>query len=166
MMNRGDMHENTHVEVITRGVCVVDGHVLLCHGRKSELTYLPGGHIEFGETARQALVREIQEELGRDSTAGRFLGCCEHAFIQKGVPHAEINLVFELAIPRLVPGESVAAAEAWIGFRWHPLNELRTARLEPAPLCDALGTWLQTPGGHVVSGNAWGFTAESSRPPG
>jgi 8-oxo-dGTP pyrophosphatase MutT (NUDIX family) len=149
------MYEHANVEVIARGVCVVDGHVLLCHGKKSELTYLPGGHIEFRETARQALVREIQEELGRGSTAGRFLGCCEHAFMQKGLPHAEINLVFELTIPGLVPGEPVAAAEAWIGFRWHSLNALREAKLEPAPLCDALAAWLQKPGGHFVSGDAW-----------
>ncbi|NLG01039.1 MAG: NUDIX domain-containing protein [Lentisphaerae bacterium] len=149
------MNEHSPVEVIARGVCVVDGHILLCHGKRSTLTYLPGGHIEFRETARQALEREIAEELGRASTAGRFLGCCEHAFLQNGEPHAEINLVFELAIPGLAPGAPVAAAEAWIGFRWQPLAELRAARLEPAPLCDALAGWLRHPGGHVVSGDAW-----------
>ena len=150
------MHENTTVEVIARGVCVMEGQVLLCHGKNAALTYLPGGHIEFLETARQALVREIKEELGRDDAqAGRFIGCCEHAFMQKGVPHAEINLVFELTIPGLVPGEPVTAAEAWIGFRWHPLNALREARLEPAPLCDALDAWLKKPGGHFVSGDSW-----------
>lgn len=151
------VHEENQpvVEVIARGVCVVDGQVLLCHGKSSALTYLPGGHIEFRETARQALVREIKEELGLDSTAGRFLGCCEHAFMQKGAPHAEINLVFELTIPGLAPDKPVAATEDWIGFRWHPLNDLRHAWLEPAPLCDQLATWLQHPGGHFVSGDAW-----------
>ena len=141
--------------MIARGVCIVDDHILLCHGKRSTLTYLPGGHIEFRETARQALEREIAEELGRASTAGRFLGCCEHAFLQNGEPHAEINLVFELTIPGLAPGAPVEAAEAWIGFRWQPLDELRAARMEPAVLCDALAVWLQHPGGHVVSGDAW-----------
>jgi 8-oxo-dGTP pyrophosphatase MutT (NUDIX family) len=147
------MHEHANVEVIARGVCVVDGQVLLCHGKTSDLTYLPGGHIEFQETARQALVREVREELGRDSAAGRFLGCCEHAFIQKGVPHAELNLLFDLTIPGLVPGEPVEAVEAWLGFRWHPLDALRDARLEPAPLYDVLAVWLKNPGGHLVSGD-------------
>ncbi|HRR34684.1 MAG TPA: NUDIX domain-containing protein [Kiritimatiellia bacterium] len=149
------MNEHSPVEVIARGVCVVDGHILLCHGKRSTLTYLPGGHIEFRETARQALEREIAEELGRASTADRFLGCCEHAFLQNGEPHAEINLVFELAIPGLTPGEPVPAAEDWIGFRWQPLTELHAARLEPAPLCHVLADWLQHPGGHIVSGDAW-----------
>jgi len=150
-----DMNEPASIEVIARGVCIVDDHILLCHGKRSTLTYLPGGHIEFRETARQALEREIAEELGRASTAGRFLGCCEHAFLQNGEPHAEINLVFELTIPGLAPGAPVEAAEAWIGFRWQPLDELRAARMEPAVLCDALAVWLQHPGGHVVSGDAW-----------
>ena len=149
------MNKSALIEVIARGVCIVDDHILLCHGKRSTLTYLPGGHIEFRETARQALEREIAEELGRASTAGRFLGCCEHAFLQNGEPHAEINLVFELTIPGLAPGAPVEAAEAWIGFRWQPLDELRAARMEPAVLCDALAVWLQHPGGHVVSGDAW-----------
>lgn len=149
------MNKSASIEVIARGVCIVDDHILLCHGKRSTLTYLPGGHIEFRETARQALEREIAEELGRASTAGRFLGCCEHAFLQNGKPHAEINLVFELTIPGLAPGAPVEAAEAWIGFRWQPLDELRAARMEPAVLCDALAVWLQHPGGHVVSGDAW-----------
>jgi len=149
------MNKSASIEVIARGVCIVDDHILLCHGKRSTLTYLPGGHIEFRETARQALEREIAEELGRASAAGRFLGCCEHAFLQNGEPHAEINLVFELTIPGLAPGAPVEAAEAWIGFRWQPLDELRAARMEPAVLCDALAVWLQHPGGHVVSGDAW-----------
>jgi len=149
------MYENANVEVIARGVCVVDGQLLLCHGKKAKLTYLPGGHIEFRETARQALVREIQEEMGRGAEAGRFLGCCEHAFAQKGEPHAEINLVFELNIPGLDPHAPVAAAEDWIGFRWQPLDKLDEANLEPAPFRTLIAEWLARPGGHFTSGDAW-----------
>jgi len=149
------MYENAKVEVIARGVCVTDGQLLLCYGKKAALTYLPGGHIEFRETARQALVREIREEMGLASEAGRFLGCCEHAFVQKGEPHAEINLVFELRIPGLDPAKPVKAAEQWIGFRWHPLDKLDEARLEPAPLRTQIAEWLARPGGHFVSGDAW-----------
>ena len=149
------MYENEKVEVIARGVCVVDGQVLLCHGKRATLTYLPGGHIEFCETARQALVREIKEELGIEAEAGRFLGCCEHAFVQKGVPHAEINLVFEMHIAGLTPGVPVKAAEEWIGFRWQPLEKLDEAVLEPESLRKLIVAWLKQPGGHCVSGEAW-----------
>jgi len=145
------MDNRNVIEVIARGVCVMDGHILLCHGKKSRLTYLPGGHIEFGETARQALVREMSEESGRQSKAGRFLGCCEHTFIQDGKPHAEINLVFELAVEGVSPQERVEAAEDWIGFRWHPLDTLAAAHFEPAELGRQLAHWLSHPGAHIAT---------------
>jgi 8-oxo-dGTP pyrophosphatase MutT (NUDIX family) len=38
--------------------------ILLVRVRDNALWYLPGGTIEFGESAQDALVREIAEELG------------------------------------------------------------------------------------------------------
>lgn len=113
-------YELAGIEVIARGVCVQDGKILLCKARGGKTTYLPGGHVEFGETGRQALMREIKEELGLDSTAGGFLGVVENSFIQHDKPHAEINLVYELS---LTAGE-VEAREDWIEFEWRKLNDL------------------------------------------
>ena len=99
---------------------MIDGKILLCKAKGGKTTYLPGGHIEFGETGRQALVREIREELGLDSTIGAFLGVVENSFLQHGKPHAEINLVYELS---LAAGEA-RAKEDWIEFEWRPLSDL------------------------------------------
>ena len=66
-------YELAGIETIARGVCVRGGKVLLCRAKGGATTYLPGGHIEFGETGRKALVREIKEELGLAAEAGRFL---------------------------------------------------------------------------------------------
>ena len=119
-MEAENEYELAGIEVIARGVCAVDGKLLLCRAKGGKTTYLPGGHIEFGETGRQALVREIKEELGLDSTAGAFLGVVENSFIQHGKPHAEINLVYELS---LADGE-VRAREDWIEFVWRTLDNL------------------------------------------
>ena len=143
------------IETIARGVCVVRGRLLLCRGQRAGNTYLPGGHIEFRETARAALEREIREELGCASRAGRFLGCAEHAFKQRGRWHAEINLLFELRIPGLSPTRAPAACEDWIGFEWQPLPKLRAARLEPAALIPLLPRWLQRPGGLATTKAGW-----------
>lgn len=138
------------IEVIARGVYVVDDKILLCYGKKSGIAYLPGGHVEFQETARQALVREIQEELGQSSSAGTYLGTCEHQFLQEGKPHTEINLVFKLEVPALQPQQDEPhAEESWIGFCWQPIDQLDKVHFEPQKLGEALKEWLAKPGQHL-----------------
>ena len=121
-------YELAGIETIARGVCVLDGRLLLCRAKWGSSTYLPGGHIEFGETGREALVREMLEETGLAAEAGRFLGVVENSFMQHGKPHAEINLVYEMTIPS---GAEVAAKEDWIEFLWAPTDGLCEANLLP-----------------------------------
>lgn len=137
------------IEVIARGVCVVDDKILLCQGKKSGIAYLPGGHVEFQETARQALVREIQEELGQSSTAGDYLGTCEHQFLQNGKPHTEVNLVFKFEVPALQPRNKPEAKESWIGFLWQPVDQLDAVHFEPKGLGKVLKDWIAKPGRHL-----------------
>ena len=130
-------YELAGIETIARGVCVRDGKLLLCRAKGGSSTYLPGGHIEFGETGRQALVREVKEELGVESSTGQFLGVVENAFLQHGKPHAEINLVYELKLGNgewgMGNGElpTLKSQEDWIEFEWCDLNRLEEANLLP-----------------------------------
>ena len=73
-------YELAGIEVIARGVCAVDGKLLLCKAKGGKTTYLPGGHIEFGETGRQALVREIHEEMNASVAIERYLCTAEHDY--------------------------------------------------------------------------------------
>ena len=109
------------IEVIARGVCVRDGKILLCRAKGGATTYLPGGHVEFGETGREALVREVKEELGVDAGTGEFLGVVENSFQQHGKPHAEVNLVYELTLPADADAQS---QEDWIEFEWRDVADL------------------------------------------
>jgi hypothetical protein len=86
--------------------------------------------------------REIVEELGVESVAGKFLGMVEHNFIQKGRQHCEWNVVFELSIDSLEPENNVIAAEDHISFKWCKVGDLKFAKLEPAVLCKLLPQWL------------------------
>ena len=136
-------YELAGIETIARGVCVKGGKVLLCRAKGGKSTYLPGGHIEFGETGRQALVREVKEELGVESSTGAFLGAVENAFLQHGKPHAEINLVYELKIgPDGAPDglPPLKSQEDWIEFEWCDLDRLGSANLLPVAF-RALSRW-------------------------
>ena len=133
------------IETLARGVCVMSESILLCRNRKIGNVYLPGGHIEFGETGAEALAREIQEEMGCRVKVGRFMGCAEHTFLQQGNPHAEINLVYELRVTGLAPDRLPPCTESWIEFFWHPLKRLAFSRCEPAALRRSLPKWLASP---------------------
>lgn len=121
------------IETIARGVAVRDGKVLVCRAKGGKSSYLPGGHVEFGETAAEALVREVREELGVESQAGKFLGVVENSFLQHGRPHSEINLVYALELAPDVANDPVAQ-EDWIEFEWREIAELESANLLPAEM--------------------------------
>ena len=125
-------YEIAGIESIARGVCIKDGKLLLCRAKGGKSTYLPGGHIEFGETGRVALVREVKEELGVDASVGVFLGAHENSFLQHGKPHAEINLIYELKLADGLDAGSLRSQEDWIEFIWQDLDDLDSANLLPA----------------------------------
>ena len=149
--------EATTIEFLARGVLIVDGHLLACHGKGKPISYLPGGHIEKGEVARQALERELMEEAGLAVRAGRFLGAVEHQFVQKGRAISEINLIFEMTVGGLRPPTPPPSLEDYIEFEWVSLKELAESRLEPAHVRLVLPGWLSNKSGperHVDGGEA------------
>ena len=124
------------IETIARGVCAADGKVLLCKAKGGSSTYLPGGHIEFGETAAEALVREMKEESGLDVEVGKLLGVLENSFLQHGEKHCEINLVYEMSLAPRRDGADAAvnAIEPWIEFEWRDIGDLASANLLPTEI--------------------------------
>lgn len=54
-----------------------------------------GGGIEFGETSAQAVLREVDEELGLAITDLRLLGTLENIFTYAGTPGHEIVQVYD-----------------------------------------------------------------------
>lgn len=120
------------IELIARGAILRKGRILLAHKIGAANTFLPGGHVEWGEPARSALRRELIEELGADLRIGAFLGVVEHAFgLGKRRTH-EVNFLF-LASGRSI-SDRVVSREPDLEFFWQPLSRLKAARLQPHPL--------------------------------
>jgi 8-oxo-dGTP diphosphatase len=90
------MNENKNIHTLARAIIIDQGHILLAHhpSWKQGHYYLPGGHIEHGESAQQTVLRELDEEMGLTFTIGRFLGCLEYSCSTKswsqGVSHARV----------------------------------------------------------------------------
>lgn len=55
--------EDTKFNYRVCAMIISDGKILAMHDERSPYFYLPGGRVKMGETAEQAVVREIEEEL-------------------------------------------------------------------------------------------------------
>jgi 8-oxo-dGTP diphosphatase len=142
----GRKGEKKEIEVLARAVCVKDGKLLLCQTKDRDNTYLPGGHVEVGEKAEDSLERELWEELGLQSSIGRFMGDVEHDYVQDEVQHFELNLVFEVTIEDLSATDDPSSEEDYIEFLWVDLSDIKQSLLEPRPLRKLIPLWLESPG--------------------
>jgi 8-oxo-dGTP pyrophosphatase MutT (NUDIX family) len=126
------------------GVAIRDGRVLVQMEAKTGIWFLPGGRIEFGETAAESLKREMAEELGVDVGIGRLLWVIENLY---GPPaalrHHEVGLYFMLNLSQRAPE---LRAERFfhehdgvtLEFNWLPVESLDRMAFHPACLRAAL----------------------------
>lgn len=138
---------NDHaIDVIARAIITDETgtKMLFCAPRdaRSPYFYLPGGHIEFGETAKVALVRELYEETGVDVSEAEFLfaGTDERIFTQDHAPHHEVNVYFE--VKKVFSGnEEIPSTEEEISFRWLALADIRNFPVLPEGIKNFLFQW-------------------------
>lgn len=70
-------------------VCAIilyNGKILAMRDERSPYFYLPGGRVELGETAEQAVIREVEEELNITAKIDRPLWL-NQAFFKEEVDH-------------------------------------------------------------------------------
>lgn len=128
---------NSNVELIARAVILKRGKILLCCDKKFDYYYLPGGHIEFGESAKEALKRELKEEANIAAKVGNLVGVVENFYQDKNAIRHEINLIFTASIR----AAKISPAEDHINFRWVTLREFSRVKVLPKTLKGSLLKW-------------------------
>lgn len=127
-----------HIDVV--GAVIVRAGKVLCArrapgGSAGGLWEFPGGKIEPGETPREALVREIVEELGCRVAVGQQLETTTHA-------HAHGVITLTTFLCELVDGEPTPHEHAelrWLRpdaldeLDWAPADVPAVARIRATP---------------------------------
>jgi 8-oxo-dGTP pyrophosphatase MutT (NUDIX family) len=107
------------IEVIARVLVVKEGRVLTCKAVQDGHYFLPGGHVEFGESASAAIVREMREEAAVTAVNLTPIGLFENTFGAGEELHHEINVLYAGAVEE----EQVISVEPHIAFEWVPVAE-------------------------------------------
>lgn len=81
-------------KVDVRGAIFDNGRVLLVKERSDDLWALPGGWVDIGESPRQAIEREIQEETGLTATASKLVAVHDINIHQPGQFYHAYKLFF------------------------------------------------------------------------
>ena len=124
------------------GVCERDGQVAVVFVTRPEAQYvdLPGGGIDAGETAEQAVVREFGEETGLKVSPLRVLGRASQFMRQEdGSPANNRSVLFEATLEGEAPELKVEDDHE---LQWlYPLEAIATLRHDSHAWAVAL--WLR-----------------------
>ncbi|MGH0429792.1 NUDIX domain-containing protein [Bacillus mycoides] len=102
--------------------------------------FLPGGHVEIGESAENALIRELREELGVNCRIKQFLGVIENQWKTKETLHHEINHIFEIDSNELKSDFTPISKESHLAFHWIDFNKenINSYTIMPTPSVNEL----------------------------
>jgi len=84
---------------VVAALIVEHGKLLVCQRTRHQTMPMkwefPGGKIEEGEQPRDAMQRELEEELGIQATVGNEVACFEHEYPNGGKVELRFFLVLE-----------------------------------------------------------------------
>jgi len=124
-------------EILVRALIIRDRRILVCQTIGKDHFFLPGGHVEFGESMQDGLRRELVEELDARVIASAYIGCVENIFEQNDIIKHEISFVFHVDIDL----SDVVSKEEHISFYWLTFEEFIDANVMPPAMKDAIVEW-------------------------
>lgn len=142
------MISQNNIHVLSRAVIIDQGHILLCKTLDLPISFyfLPGGHVEYGESVETSVLRELYEETGAKCRIKRFLGCLEFSFEpgHSSICHNhEYNFIFEAESGALKINHAIPQLEPHIELVWIPLSQMTDIDFRAEPLRTLLPEWLK-----------------------
>lgn len=136
-----DITFNTDEGIFNYRVCAViinNKRILAMHDERSPYYYLPGGRVKLHETAEEAVVRELKEELKIEATIDRALWLNQNYFVEdvNKEKYHEICLYFLMDISRTKLSTEADTFEVREGnktlvFEWLHFEELESRYIYP-----------------------------------
>ena len=132
------MYKN-QIEFIVRALIMDGDNILLCENKKGQHYFLPGGHVEFGENFKDALIREIREEVGVSGKVAEVIGVLENIYKTVDDIHHEMNVIFFAGLSDV----DISSQENHIAFHWIKSADIANINLLPKKLPDIISKWIK-----------------------
>lgn len=138
------------INPIARIVIAKDDYILLTSATNSnkrfspELHFLPGGHVEYTESAKDTIRREMSEEFENSENVKivDFLGILECVWDNEGTQYHEINIVFKGEIDKIDINNPPKSKEDHIEFNWYKLSDLHELNVLPSTFAEIIPKWI------------------------
>lgn len=122
--------DNGIVNIRVGAIIMKDGKLLMVGNERSNYLYSVGGRIKFGETAEEAVVREVMEETGVRMEIDR-LGFVHENYFYGDAPSNRGKLIYEISFYfyMKVPDDFMPISESFTDdgsekfLRWVSLDE-------------------------------------------
>lgn len=131
--------QKRNFEILVRAVVLRNGKILLCWLKDYSFYFLPGGHVETGESVRQAMVREMREELGAAVKSQKVIGAVENIWKDGRRKHHELNVISAVKLNRY----DATTPLRHIEFHWVDADKLSRKKVLPHALKKAVQKWLK-----------------------
>lgn len=96
--------DDGYINIRVGAIIMKDNRFLMTGNKREDYLYSVGGRIKFGETAKEAVIREVFEETGVNMEVDRLGFVHENCFIgdapyNMGKPIYEISFFFYMKVP-------------------------------------------------------------------
>jgi len=135
------MKSKEEIHVLARAIICLDNKLLVTTDTARNVSFLPGGHIHYGEKAKDALKRELKEELGIELEVNKLLGVIEAGWDYQGSLHHEYNLIFQVNTLSLKTSD-FNQVESGLKLEWVPLKKVEDKNIFPRKLRDKIDNWI------------------------
>ena len=124
--------DNGLINIRVGAIILKDGKLLMVGNQRSDYLYSVGGRIKFGETAEEAIVREVFEETGVKMEIER-LGFVHENYFYGDAPSNNGKLIYEISFffYMKVPNDFVPKCDSFTEddskeyLQWISLNDER-----------------------------------------